>query len=415
MISEPEGYRATAMLAIAGFFSSAAFRVCDPLLPQLSSEFGTSTGAAAYTITIFAIAYGSLQVFWGPLGDRYGKYRTAAFATLACAFGNIAAVFAPTLPLLILSRGIAGATGGGVIPLAIAWIGDTIPYADRQAVLARFLTGTILGVACGQFIGGLFADTLGWRWAFGALGACYVVSGLLLQWELRRLARVAKGGADAADNQGADARADGSATATTARPSFIVQARKILADRWSRVILVTVAIEGAIVFGALAFVPADLHQRFGLTLTMAGAIVAAYGLGGVAYTLVARRLVARLGERGLAQIGGVVTLLAFGALAIARDWHITVVACFAIGFGFYMLHNTLQTNATQMAPHARGTAVAMFASAFFIGQSIGVAIAAPIVDHFGAPWMFGIAAVLTPFLASAFARALASRPAQHFS
>ena len=102
-------------------------------------------------------------------------------------------------------------------------------------------------------------------------------------------------------------------------------------------------------------------------------------------------------------------------MAIARDWPITVVACFAVGFGFYMLHNTLQTNATQMAPHARGTAVAMFASAFFIGQSIGVAIAAPVVDHFGAPWMFGIAAVLTPLLASAFARALASRPAQHFS
>src|SRR5207253_882534 len=103
---------------------------------------------------------------WGPLGDRYGKYRTAAFATLACAIGNLGAVFAPTLSLLIVCRGIAGATGGGIIPLALAWIGDTIPYAERQAVLARFLTGTILGIACGQFIGGLFADTLGWRWAF---------------------------------------------------------------------------------------------------------------------------------------------------------------------------------------------------------------------------------------------------------
>ena len=404
-ISEPEGDRAIALLALAGFFSAAAFRVCDPLLPQLATTFGTSTGFAAYTITVFSVAYGSLQVFWGPLGDRYGKYRTAAFATFACAIGNIAAVFATSLPALIASRAIAGATGGGIIPLALAWIGDTIPYAQRQAVLARFLTGTILGIACGQFIGGLFADTLGWRWAFGSLAGCYVIVGVLLQFELRRLAR-------------RSAKIVAEETAANDAPprlSFIAQATEILRDRWARVVLITVAIEGAIVFGALAFVPADLHARFGLSLTVAGGIVAAYGLGGVGYTLCARRLVARLGERGLARIGGIVTLLAFGALALARDWHITIVACFAVGFGFYMLHNTLQTNATQMAPHARGTAVAMFASAFFIGQSIGVALAAPIVDHFGANWLFLIATMLMPLLATGFAHALASRPSQHFS
>ena len=401
-ISEPEGNRATALLALAGFFSSAAFRVCDPLLPQLAADFGTSTGAAAYTITVFSVAYGSLQVFWGPLGDRYGKYRTAAFATFACAIGNTAAVFAGSLPALIVSRGIAGATGGGIIPLALAWIGDTIPYAQRQAVLARFLTGTILGIACGQFIGGLFADTLGWRWAFATLAGSYVIVGMLLQWELRRLARRA-------------ANAEPAPASTTPRLSFYGQASAILRERWARIVLLTVAAEGAIVFGALAFVPSDLHQRFGLSLTAAGGIVAAYGLGGVGYTLVAKRLVARLGERGLAQIGGIVVLLAFGALALANDWRVTVVACFTVGFGFYMLHNTLQTNATQMAPHARGTAVAMFASAFFIGQSIGVALAAPVVDHFGSGWLFLAATILMPLLATGFARALKSRPAHHFS
>ena len=51
MIAEPEGRRAIALLALAGFFSAAAFRVCDPLLPLLAAEFSTSTGAAAYTIS----------------------------------------------------------------------------------------------------------------------------------------------------------------------------------------------------------------------------------------------------------------------------------------------------------------------------------------------------------------------------
>ena len=131
---EPAGNRAVALLAFAGFFSSAAFRICDPLLPQLASTFGTSTGSAAYTITVFSVAYGSVQILWGPVGDHYGKYRTAAFATIACAIGNFAAVFADSLTALIICRGIAGATGGGIIPLAIAWIGDTVEYSERQGV-----------------------------------------------------------------------------------------------------------------------------------------------------------------------------------------------------------------------------------------------------------------------------------------
>ena len=44
------------------------------------------------------------------------------------------------------------------VPLSMAWIGDHTPYQNRQAVLARFLTGQILGLACGQLMGGLLAD-----------------------------------------------------------------------------------------------------------------------------------------------------------------------------------------------------------------------------------------------------------------
>ena len=53
-----------------------------------------------------------------------------------------------------------------------------------------------------------------------------------------------------------------------------------------------------------------------------------------------------------------------------------------------MLHNTLQTNATQMTPQARGTAVAIFSSAIFIGQTVGVGIGALVIDRLGAVPLF---------------------------
>jgi MFS transporter, YNFM family, putative membrane transport protein len=74
-----------------------------------------------------------------------------------------------------------------------------------------------------------------------------------------------------------------------------------------------------------------------------------------------------------------------------------------------MLHNTLQTNATQTTPEARGTAVAIFSSALYLGQTLGVAINGLIFDRFTAVPVFIIAAVGLLALGLWFARALKRR------
>ena len=74
-----------------------------------------------------------------------------------------------------------------------------------------------------------------------------------------------------------------------------------------------------------------------------------------------------------------------------------------------MLHNTLQTNATQMSPQARGTAVALFSSALYVGQSAGVAAGSLLIDRAGGPAIFVVAALLLPVLGFWFAARLRSR------
>jgi predicted MFS family arabinose efflux permease len=71
-----------------------------------------------------------------------------------------------------------------------------------------------------------------------------------------------------------------------------------------------------------------------------------------------------------------------------------------------MLHNTLQTNATQMAPQARSTAVAIFSSALYLGQTAGVAAASLVVDRHTAEPVFLASAALLPVLALWFTRSL---------
>src|SRR5436190_23071952 len=95
-------------------------------------------------------------------------------------------------------------------------------------------------------------------------------------------------------------------------------------------------------------------------------------------------------------------------MVLAFEPHATFapLAIIIVGLGFYMLHNTLQTNATQMTPEARGTAVAIFSSALYLGQTVGVAINGVIFDRFTAVPVFVIAAAGLLGLSLWFARAL---------
>jgi predicted MFS family arabinose efflux permease len=75
-----------------------------------------------------------------------------------------------------------------------------------------------------------------------------------------------------------------------------------------------------------------------------------------------------------------------------------------------MLHNTLQTNATQMAPEARGLAVSLFAFTLFCAQSVGIALAAPVMDRYGGQPIFLLAAVIVLAVAFWFRRQLLRKP-----
>lgn len=356
-------------LALAAFGSSAAMRLTDPLLPRLSGEFGVSLAQAASVITAFAVAYGFAQLLFGPLGDRYGKFRVIGWACMASALTSLACALAPGYSALVGARLVGGIAAAAIIPLSMAWIGDTVPYAQRQPVLARFLIGQIVGMSSGVLVGGWAADDLGWRMPFWGLALWFLCIAVFL----RNVGRRVDAGA-----------APATAVAGGASPWRMAgEFPKVLALPWARVVLVSVFLEGACVFGAFAFVAAHLHSVFGLSLVAAGATVMAFGVGGVLFAVGARRLVPQLGETRLARSGGAVAAASLLLIAWAPVWWWAVPACLGAGLGFYMLHNTLQINATQMAPARRGAAVSSFACCFFLGQATGVWLAGLSVADFG--------------------------------
>ena len=183
----------------------------------------------------------------------------------------------------------------------------------------------------------------------------------------------------------------------------------VLSNPWARIVIFAVMIEAAFGWGAFAFVGADLHQRFGLSFSAVGLIVGTFAVGGLLYASTVAQLVNLFGQRGLAIGGGVLCGIAYLMLATGAAWWLSPIAVTMIGLGFYALHNTLQTNATQMTPEARGTAVAIFSSVIYLAQTAGVTVGALIFDRLGAVPLFVATALALPALAWWFAGALGRR------
>ena len=374
--------RAVFLLSLAAFASAASLRATDPLLPQIAADFSVTTGTASAAVTAFALSYGLLQVVCGPLGDRYGRYRTIAAAAFVSAFGSAACALAPSLDALVAARLVSGATIGAFIPLALAWIGDTVAYEKRQPLLARFLVGQMAGVAFGNAAAGWLGEHFGWRTIFYALAVLLLVIALFLFAELRNpLVRSAARG--------------------SMRESFR-RMPLMLGNRRLRALFATGYSEGLLIFGPLAFVAAYFQSRFALGPGLAGTLVAAYALGGMLYALLARRAVRRLGESGLVLAGGAALTAGYAGLGLAPSAAAATVCIGSVGAGFYMLHTTVQIHVTQVPPEERGSAVALFATFLFLGQASGVWLAARVLDAAGMMPVFLCAALGLAALALAF-------------
>ena len=374
---EPSIVRPIVLLSAASFASVATMRVADPLLPQVAREFGVSAGDASIIATAFALAYGFCQLVYGVLGDRFGKYRLVTLATLASGLTVASAGFADLLGMLGAARLAGGATAAAIVPLSMAFIGDHVPYERRQTALARFLTGTILGIVSGQVFGGVLGQMVGWRAVFLLLGALFLLIGALLLVEVR-------------STRVPPPLLSGSLTLRSLAQRYGTLFRR----PWARVVLVTVCAEAFLFYGAFTFVGAYLHAGFDLNYATVGLLLGFMGLGGLLYALCVRVLVRALGERGLALYGGIALAVAFVIVATG-PLAAMAPAIALLGLGLHMLHNTLQTNATQMTPEARGLAVSTFANVLFMGQAAGVWLAGQVIDRIGfAPVFIGAGAAL---------------------
>jgi predicted MFS family arabinose efflux permease len=258
------------LLAAAAFASGCGARMLDPLLPLLARDFHVTVAETAIVISAFTLPYGLCQIVLGPLGDRFGKLRVLVLGLLLYGLAMAACATAGALDRLVLLRALTGALGGAIIPLAMAWIGDNVPYSDRQATLGRFLTGMVMAQLLAGPIAGTVGQWLGWQAVFLLVGVLAVLMAFGIMATLGRgLWRPVP---------------------SPAGGSGFSRYITLLKRPAGRLLLIAAFLDGMLLFGgAFPFIGSYLIQVFHLEPWQAGLVVAVFGLGSFVYTRMARR------------------------------------------------------------------------------------------------------------------------------
>jgi DHA1 family bicyclomycin/chloramphenicol resistance-like MFS transporter len=333
-----------------------------PALGQIADALHAGSGnQRQWVITVFVLAFGAAQLFYGLAADRFGRRPVLIFALALYTFGSFAAALAPHFALLLLARAGQGFGAAGAQVVSVSVVRDS--YAGRRMARVNslsfmvFLTAPIIAPSLGQGLL-LFAP---WPVIFIFLG---IYGGLITLWVARALPETQH----AEDHTGMDG------------PAFLAAVRATLTNRMS----IGYTVAAMLLLGAwLGFIN-SAQQVFAdifMVPKLFPIIFAACAVCMAAAALLNARLVDRLGMRRLAHSAmfGFIAMAGLQA-AVALSGHDTLLIFTliqaAMMFAFGLLAGNCGAISMEPMGHVAGTAAAVqgfinMSGAALIGIFIG--------------------------------------------
>jgi predicted MFS family arabinose efflux permease len=352
------------ILSLCGFSGALATRLLDPLITTIASDFATSVGVVAILSSAFALPFGLSQPFLGPTGDAFGKALVVKVAVASLALCLLASALAPDLTVLFITRVLGGIAAGGIMPVCMAMIGDSFPLAVRQVAMSRYIGATLIGQIVGVSVGGMIAEWIGWR---GVFGCAAVLTALAAGAAMMLLPKP-----------------NGQRAAPPSMAQAVDRYRMVLSNPRSFVCFSIVFLEGLAIYGIMPFIGELLRSRGAGGLRETGFVIGGLGIGGLLYAFVAP-LILRFAKRpAMMAAGGSIAAVALATIGLDVSWATQMASMVGLGFGFFLLHNSVQTEVTELAPGARASAFSLHAFSFFMGQAIGPIAYGAALPMFGA-------------------------------
>jgi DHA1 family bicyclomycin/chloramphenicol resistance-like MFS transporter len=335
-----------------------------PALPAIKTEFGAQLSQVQLTLSALLLAFGTSQLVWGPLSDRFGRRPILLCGLATFTLAGLGCVLASSMHELIVWRALQGAAMGAVVMCARAIVRDLYTPEAGAGVMSKALTG--LGVlACASApLGGLLTDLFSWHAALSLVMGFGAIALILVAWKFKE---------------------------TVHRKNPHALQFKVLAKTWWHIVRHPTFVAFSCIaigsYGVLftflvssSFVFIDL---VGLARWQYGLLLFSMSFTYILGTLLCRRLLLRLGVPRTVAVGGGLSLLGgcWMALNAWLGWQsmMSLMGPFYLCIMAHGIHQPCgQSGAVGPFPKAAGAASAlggflMMVAAFGTGLWLGVA------------------------------------------
>jgi EmrB/QacA subfamily drug resistance transporter len=409
----PLGKRRTlivfAGLLLGMFVAALNQTIVATAAPKIVADLG-GFDHYSWVFSAYVLALTVTVPLYGKLSDLYGRRPFFLLGIALFSAGSVLAGLAPTFELLIAGRTVQGLGAGGLIPLAIAVIGDIIPPRRRgkwQGLTSGvFAVSSVLGPAAGGWI----SDNASWRWAFfvslpvAALALVVVWFGFGKRERAGRhafdivgavlLAGAAGSGLYAAASGGIDHPWTSPLvvglliTSAALAAAFVLWERRteepvlpldLFRDRTIATAQIALFAVGAAAFGTIMIVPLFVQNVLGESATQSGAVLTPLMLGWISASVLAGQFVSRTGRYRPVLLAGPPVMAAgfllLAGMGVGTTAGETIRNVFVVGFGVGLVMQTFIVVVQNAVPRRRmGVATASALFSRMVGATVGVTV-----------------------------------------
>lgn len=348
-----------------------------PALPSITQALGASMPQAQLTLSALLLCFGTSQLIWGPVSDKYGRRPVLITGLALYVLASMGSAFSSHVESLIAWRALQGAAMGAPIMCARAMARDIYAPEEAARLMSKGLSGLgVIAILCVP-TGSLLNAYLGWRFALLALG---VFAAITLGVVFFKFVET---------NQRRNPLA--------LQPAMLLNTwRGILSHPqfWAYALLALTSYCGLFVF--LATSSFVYLQVLGQSKWVYSAIMVSMSAFYVMGTFVSRRVLARFGVQSMVRRGAWITLAAAGGYIVvwlvAPSSVLGMAICqfvYMIGHGFHQPAG--QSGSAAAFPQAAGAASAMAGFLMMIGAFLTGAMLGQSMDGSVRPMVFGIA------------------------
>ncbi|HET6510024.1 MAG TPA: MFS transporter [Baekduia sp.] len=163
--AEPNRWAVLALLGVAQLMVVLDSTIVNIALPSAQRDLGFSTESRQWVVTAYALAFGSLLLVGGKLGDLFGRKWTFVGGLIGFSAASFVGGLAPSFEVLVIARALQGVFGALLAPSALSLL--TVTFAgspERAKAFGIFAAVATAGASVGLLLGGLLTDVLTWRW-----------------------------------------------------------------------------------------------------------------------------------------------------------------------------------------------------------------------------------------------------------